>query len=43
MRALHDGTPWPLVIVLAVCAVLIVAGDLGARTVERRAAGVAAV
>ncbi|HKK29484.1 MAG TPA: multidrug effflux MFS transporter [Alphaproteobacteria bacterium] len=43
VRALHDGTPWPLVIVLAVCAVLIVAGDLGARTVERRAAGVAAV
>lgn len=29
---LHDGTPWPLAIVLAVAAVFIVIGDVGART-----------
>jgi MFS transporter, DHA1 family, multidrug resistance protein len=31
VTALHDGTPWPLVIVLAVAALCVVAGDLGAR------------
>lgn len=36
--ALHDGTPWPLAIVLAGCAVVILVGDLGARLVEPKAA-----
>lgn len=36
--ALHDGTPWPLAIVLAGCAVVILIGDLGARLIEPKAA-----
>ena len=39
--ALHDGTPWPLVIMLAVCAVCVTAGDVGAQWAERRASATA--
>ena len=35
VAALHDGTPWPLAIVLAAAAVFIVAGDVGARRYAR--------
>jgi DHA1 family bicyclomycin/chloramphenicol resistance-like MFS transporter len=37
VAALHDGTAWPLAILLAVAAVLVVAGDVGARRSSRRA------
>ena len=33
---LHDGTPWPLAIMLTVCAVVILIGDIGARWADRR-------
>jgi hypothetical protein len=36
--ALHDGTSWPLAIVLAGCAVVILIGDLGARWIDPKAA-----
>lgn len=35
VTVLHDGTAWPLAIVLALCAAVIVVGDLGARAVQR--------
>ena len=35
VAALHDGTPWPLAIVLAAAAGFIVAGDVGARRYAR--------
>jgi DHA1 family bicyclomycin/chloramphenicol resistance-like MFS transporter len=40
--ALHDGTPWPLVSVLALAAVCIAAGDFGARRLDRRPAAAVA-
>lgn len=38
VTALHDGTPWPLVIMLALAAVCVAVGDLGAGWAERRKA-----
>ncbi len=35
VAALHDGTPWPLALVLAVAAVCILVGDVGARRYAR--------
>ncbi|MCA8929892.1 MAG: multidrug effflux MFS transporter [Alphaproteobacteria bacterium] len=41
VTVLHDGTPWPLAIVLAAAAVVIVAGDVGARRFAPKRASVA--
>ena len=37
VMALHDGTLWPLAILLAVSALVVVAGDVGARRTSRSA------